>query len=169
MRRCEGNFGKHGGTQHTRFIAPIVGSSPTDETNFFCVYCQSGQTARLGSERSQVRILPHRPKHHADVAQLVEQRIENPCVTGSNPVFGTKQFMGTVLGYGWGLHPQCLVEFDSHGLHQSIHCRLGARVGAHPEETVRFRSIWLLGFDSQDSGPFSCVVSLTVKSNVANV
>ena len=26
----------------------------------------------------------------ADVAQLVEQRIENPCVTGSNPVFGTK-------------------------------------------------------------------------------
>jgi hypothetical protein len=27
---------------------------------------------------------------HADVAQLVEQRIENPCVTGSNPVFGTK-------------------------------------------------------------------------------
>ena len=27
----------------------------------------------------------------ADVAQLVEQRIENPCVTGSNPVFGTKQ------------------------------------------------------------------------------
>ena len=27
---------------------------------------------------------------NADVAQLVEQRIENPCVTGSNPVFGTK-------------------------------------------------------------------------------
>ena len=28
----------------------------------------------------------------ADVAQLVEQRIENPCVTGSNPVFGTKVY-----------------------------------------------------------------------------
>jgi len=27
---------------------------------------------------------------HADVAQMVEQRIENPCVTGSIPVFGTK-------------------------------------------------------------------------------
>jgi hypothetical protein len=26
----------------------------------------------------------------ADVAQLVEQRIENPCVSGSNPLFGTK-------------------------------------------------------------------------------
>lgn len=26
---------------------------------------------------------------HADVAQLVEQRIENPCVTGSIPVIGT--------------------------------------------------------------------------------
>jgi len=30
------------------------------------------------------------PIQFADVAQLVEQRIENPCVTGSNPVFGTK-------------------------------------------------------------------------------
>ena len=26
----------------------------------------------------------------ANVAQMVEQRIENPCVTGSIPVFGTK-------------------------------------------------------------------------------
>ena len=32
-----------------------------------------------------------RAGQNADVAQLVEQRIENPCVTGSNPVFGTKQ------------------------------------------------------------------------------
>jgi hypothetical protein len=37
---------------------------------------------------------------------------------------------------------------------QSIHCRLGVRDRMHPEETVRFRPIWLLGFDSQDSGPF---------------
>ena len=31
----------------------------------------------------------HLPKF-ANVAQMVEQRIENPCVTGSIPVFGTK-------------------------------------------------------------------------------
>ncbi len=31
------------------------------------------------------------PKNfYADVAQVVEQWIENPCVTGSTPVFGTK-------------------------------------------------------------------------------
>ena len=35
-------------------------------------------------------ILLRSTKQFADVAQLVEQRIENPCVTGSNPVFGTK-------------------------------------------------------------------------------
>lgn len=29
-------------------------------------------------------------QYNADVAQMVEQWIENPCVTGSNPVFGTK-------------------------------------------------------------------------------
>jgi hypothetical protein len=28
---------------------------------------------------------------NANVAQMVEQRIENPCVTGSNPVFGTRK------------------------------------------------------------------------------
>ena len=27
--------------------------------------------------------------NNADIAQLVEQRIENPCVTGSTPVIGT--------------------------------------------------------------------------------
>ena len=35
--------------------------------------------------------------HHqkfANVAQTVEQRIENPCVTGSIPVFGTNIFTG---------------------------------------------------------------------------
>ena len=30
---------------------------------------------------------------NAFIAQLVEQRIENPCVTGSNPVRGTKQIL----------------------------------------------------------------------------
>jgi hypothetical protein len=34
--------------------------------------------------------IPLSSTKYADVAQLVEQRIENPCVTGSNPVFGTK-------------------------------------------------------------------------------
>ena len=37
-------------------------------------------------------------KEYADVAQLVEQRIENPCVTGSNPVFGTKQCPNDEIG-----------------------------------------------------------------------
>ena len=32
---------------------------------------------------------PHHPVFYAFIAQLVEQRIENPCVTGSNPVRGT--------------------------------------------------------------------------------
>lgn len=31
----------------------------------------------------------HYKQHNANVAQMVEQRIENPCVTGSIPVFGT--------------------------------------------------------------------------------
>lgn len=120
-----------------------TGSIPVCSTNFIWVYCQSGQTARLGSERPQVRILPPRPDkcgqiaargaqqssklimrsstlptrsnlclvssavvapslqvgcqwfdpttryQYANVAQMVEQRIENPCVTGSIPVFGT--------------------------------------------------------------------------------
>lgn len=35
-------------------------------------------------------ILPRVAKQFANVAQMVEQRIENPCVTGSIPVFGTK-------------------------------------------------------------------------------
>ena len=38
---------------------------------------------------------------YADVAQLVEQRIENPCVTGSIPVIGTiKYMMNTIVVLG---------------------------------------------------------------------
>ena len=38
---------------------------------------------------SRVRFSYDSP-NYADVAQLVEQRIENPCVSGSIPLFGTK-------------------------------------------------------------------------------
>jgi hypothetical protein len=37
-----------------------------------------------------IRNIPSVLEYIADVAQVVEQRIENPCVTGSTPVFGTK-------------------------------------------------------------------------------
>jgi hypothetical protein len=44
----------------------------------------------LCTSQARVRFSYGPPIQFADVAQLVEQRIENPCVTGSNPVFGTK-------------------------------------------------------------------------------
>ena len=43
----------------------------------------------LGVIRVLSSSLSRSARIYADVAQLVEQRIENPCVTGSTPVFGT--------------------------------------------------------------------------------
>ena len=43
----------------------------------------------LINRRSQVQILS--PLFYAQIAQLVEQRTENPRVTGSIPVLGTKK------------------------------------------------------------------------------
>ena len=40
---------------------------------------------------SWVRFPYDTPKNYADVAQVVEQRIENPCVAGSTPAIGTKK------------------------------------------------------------------------------
>jgi hypothetical protein len=40
-------------------------------------------------ERGDGGSIPSRGTKYANVAQMVEQRIENPCVTGSIPVFGT--------------------------------------------------------------------------------
>jgi hypothetical protein len=59
--------------------------------------------------------------------------------TGSSPVSGTKQ----------------------------IHCRLGARVGAHPEETVRFRS-WTKRVRFPYSGPILCISSVMAASRIPN-
>ena len=39
----------------------------------------------LGNERGPITY----KFNYADIAQLVEQRIENPCVTGSTPVIAT--------------------------------------------------------------------------------
>ena len=75
MRGCEGNFGKHGGHQHTRFKPFIVGSSPTNEANF------------------------------ATIAPMVEQRIENSCVAGSSPACGTSFRIVVTLGASWFAKP----------------------------------------------------------------
>ena len=56
-----------------------------------CYILSRGRAVRklvgLITRRSQVQILS--PQFHALVAQMVEQRTENPCVTGSIPVQGT--------------------------------------------------------------------------------
>ena len=51
----------------------------------------------LITRRSQVQILLPQLLFHAQIAQLVEQRTENPRVTGSIPVLGTDLLK--VLGY----------------------------------------------------------------------
>ena len=85
-----------------------AGSNPALPTKrIIWDYCQSGQTARLGSERSQVRILHPRPKFKLTVnaidailssvlrinwgySSAVEQWTFNPLVVGSIPTAPTK-------------------------------------------------------------------------------
>ncbi len=45
----------------------------------------------------------HTPQFIAAVAPMVEQRIENPCVTGSSPVCGTKyrSYSITAITLAW--------------------------------------------------------------------
>ena len=77
----------------------------------------------LITRRSQVQILS--PLFNAQIAQLVEQRTENPRVTGSIPVLGIFLSICLLLNYGplaqvvehltfnqvvWGSNPQWLIK-----------------------------------------------------------
>ena len=63
--------------------------------------CSNHTTATNGGCRQAVKTMdcdsimrgfdPHQSPQIAIVAQLVEQRIENPCVVGSIPTFGAKR------------------------------------------------------------------------------
>jgi hypothetical protein len=56
---------------------------------FICPVTLIGSADSLKRSWLSVRIR-HGVPVNGDVAQMVEQRIENPCVTGSIPVFATK-------------------------------------------------------------------------------
>ena len=75
----------------------------------------------LITRRSQVQILLPQLLFHAQIAQLVEQRTENPRVTGSIPVLGTDLFKGygvlaqsvehlTFNQVVRGSNPRCLIK-----------------------------------------------------------
>ncbi len=76
---------------HTVFI---VSSSLTSTTKFFSEgylgWAQHCLENRWTAEAVGVRFYQPSSRQYANVAQMVEQRIENPCVTGSIPVFGTR-------------------------------------------------------------------------------
>ena len=75
-----------------------VGSSPIRRTTYY--FYRNVQMLRPGRcSGLQLRTFPGRQvqflrvrfyKNNGRIAQLVEQRIENPCVTGSTPVMATK-------------------------------------------------------------------------------
>lgn len=76
---------------HTVFI---VSSSLTSTTKFFSEgylgWAQHCLENRWTAEAVGVRFYQPSSRQYANVAQMVEQRIENPCVTSSTLVIGTK-------------------------------------------------------------------------------
>ena len=92
--------------EHLPYKQRVIGSSPIVPTKGFAgvgVACAYGLVAQL------VRALPchgrgrgfepHPGRHYASVAQLVEQRTENPRVVGSIPTGGTSDFVADFCGF----------------------------------------------------------------------
>jgi hypothetical protein len=76
-------------TAHPLKTTPTTQFGRTRQRNNF-VYSQSAFSTWTGGKNSLINRLPSRQmSRYARVAQLVEQRIENPRVGGSNPPPGT--------------------------------------------------------------------------------
>ena len=72
----------------------VVGSNPSPATIWFVSL--EAYDACLSRRRSRVQI-PYEPPFFGSIAQSVEQRTENPCVTGSIPVGATICFVKTLV------------------------------------------------------------------------
>ena len=72
----------------------VEGSNPSPATIWFVSL--EAYDACLSRRRPRVRI-PYEPPSYGSIAQSVEQRTENPCVTGSIPVGATICFVKTLV------------------------------------------------------------------------
>ena len=86
VQRSNGSIAQLG--EHLPYKQRVIGSSPIVPTKRW-PGSSVGQNASLSRQRSTVRARSGSPLLFASVAQLVEQRTENPRVVGSIPTGGT--------------------------------------------------------------------------------
>ena len=86
VQRSNGSIAQLG--EHLPYKQRVIGSSPIVPTKRW-PGSSAGQNASLSRQRSTVRARSGSPLLFASVAQLVEQRTENPRVVGSIPTGGT--------------------------------------------------------------------------------
>ena len=75
--------------EHLPYKQRVIGSSPIATTMFYGLVVQLVRTLACHARGRRFEPVPGR-HFFALIAQSVEQRTENPCVTGSIPVQGTR-------------------------------------------------------------------------------
>src|SRR5205814_7481385 len=89
----------------------VAGSSPATSTRFASL--TQRQSAGLSSRKPRVRIPHEAPDHFAEIAQVVERRVEGACVGGSKPSLGTRQNLVSSAGFRAPVHETGGRTFES--------------------------------------------------------